>query len=69
MCELIIKFARFTSNASSFFKRICTILEGEGVKYNQQVLIELVNKYFPDFRRCLNELQRYSVSGEIDSVF
>ena len=53
--------------ASSFFKRICTILEGEGVKYNQQVLIELVNKYFPDFRRCLNELQRYSVSGEIDS--
>ena len=53
--------------ASSFFKRICTILEEEGVKYNQQVLVELVNKYFPDFRRCLNELQRYSVSGEIDS--
>ena len=37
------------------------------MKYNQQVLVELVNKYFPDFRRCLNELQRYSVSGEIDS--
>ena len=53
--------------ASSFFKRICGILENENVKYNQQVIVELVNKYFPDFRRCLNELQRYSVSGEIDT--
>ena len=39
----------------------------EGIKFDQKVLVELVIKFFPDFRRCINEVQRYGVSGEIDS--
>ena len=42
------------------------ILDDEGVKYNTEVLQELVMKFFPDFRRTINELQRYSISGSID---
>ena len=53
--------------AGSFFERVKTILEGENVKYDIKVVAELINKYFPDWRRVLNELQRYSVSGNIDS--
>jgi DNA polymerase III delta prime subunit len=54
--------------ASSFFKRLQTILEAEGIEYDQKVLAELVSKHFPDFRRVLNECQRYSVGGKIDSA-
>ena len=39
----------------------------EGVEYDHKVLVELINKHFPDWRRVLNELQRYSSSGKIDS--
>jgi DNA polymerase III delta prime subunit len=53
--------------AGSFFKRIQDILDAEGIKYDQKVLAELINKHFPDWRRVLNECQRYSVGGEIDS--
>ena len=53
--------------AGSFFKRVCTVLDAEGVTYDQKVIAELINKHFPDWRRVLNELQRYSVSGTIDS--
>ena len=53
--------------ASFFFKRLQTILDNEKIAYDQKVLIELVSKHFPDFRRVLNECQRYSVGGEIDS--
>ena len=42
------------------------ILDTEGVEYNQRVLAELLNKHFPDYRRVINELQRYSVGGIID---
>lgn len=52
---------------SSFFKRACTILESELVDYDPQVLAQVIGKYFPDYRRVLNELQRYSVSGKIDA--
>jgi DNA polymerase III delta prime subunit len=50
-----------------FFKRILTILDTENVKYDKPVVAELVKKFYPDFRRTLNELQRYSSSGSIDS--
>jgi DNA polymerase III delta prime subunit len=50
-----------------FFKRTTHILKQENVDFDQQVVAELVTKYFPDFRRILNELQRYSVSGKIDT--
>lgn len=52
--------------ASKFLKRMEYILDTEGVEYNQRVLAELLNKHFPDYRRVLNELQRYSVGGIID---
>lgn len=53
--------------ASAFFKRIEVILKGEKIEYDPKVVAELVTKYFPDYRRVLNELQRYSVSGKIDT--
>ena len=52
--------------ASKFLKRMEFILTNEGVEYNQRVLAELLNKHFPDYRRVINELQRYSVGGNID---
>lgn len=53
--------------AATFFKRISDILKQEGVEFDQKVVAELVTKHFPDYRRILNELQRYAVSGKIDS--
>ena len=53
--------------AATFFKRATQILKQEGVEFDQKVVVELVMKHFPDYRRILNELQRYSVSGKIDS--
>tara|TARA_B110000977_G_C10686791_1_gene341809 strand:- start:6 stop:458 length:453 start_codon:yes stop_codon:yes gene_type:complete len=53
--------------AGGIFERIVNILKHENVEYNEQVVAELINKFFPDFRRILNELQKYSTSGKIDS--
>tara|TARA_Y100000401_G_scaffold35228_1_gene26279 strand:+ start:5618 stop:6562 length:945 start_codon:yes stop_codon:yes gene_type:complete len=53
--------------AASFFKRVKTILDTEGIKYDNKVLVELINKHFPDWRRVLNEIQRYSSGGAIDA--
>lgn len=53
--------------ASQFFKRICGILEAERVTYEQKAVAELINVHFPDWRRVLNELQRYAATGRIDS--
>ena len=55
------------SMASQLFKRVKTILSDESVKYDQKTLAELITLYFPDFRRVINELQRYSATGSIDS--
>ena len=52
--------------ASAFFKRVEYILEKEGVTYDKPVVAEIITKHFPDNRRILNELQRYSVGGTID---
>ena len=62
-----IKGKEKTKLAGSFFKRLQDILDAEGVRYDPKVLAELINKHFPDWRRVLNECQRYSVGGEIDS--
>ena len=56
-----------TALAGSFFNRIRTILEEENVEYDSKVVAELIKKHFPDWRRVLNECQRYSVGGKIDS--
>ena len=53
--------------AGAFFKRTIDILNKENVTFDKQVLAQLVERYFPDWRRVLNELQRYSVSGTIDA--
>ena len=53
--------------AAQFFKRATQILKSEQVEFDPKVVAELITKHFPDYRRILNELQRYSVSGKIDS--
>ena len=53
--------------ASEFMNRVESILKEEGIGFEEPVVAELIMKHFPDWRRVLNELQRYSVSGTIDS--
>jgi len=53
--------------AKLFFERVQDILNKEQIKFEPKAIAELINKYFPDWRRCLNELQRYSSSGQIDA--
>ena len=53
--------------AGEFFTRVQGILDGEGVQYQPKAVAGVVEKYFPDWRGVLNELQRYSISGMIDS--
>ena len=53
--------------AKDFFGRIKHILQSESVQYEDKVVAELVKKHFPDFRRVINELQRYSQFGKIDT--
>ena len=53
--------------AAAFFTRLNDILDKERVEADKKVLAELINNHFPDWRRVLNECQRYSVSGKIDS--
>lgn len=53
--------------ALSFFKRCTYILEQENIEYDKKVVVEVINKFFPDYRRILNELQKYSSVGKIDS--
>jgi len=52
--------------AAAFFKRCEWILDQEGITYDKEVVAAVITKHFPDNRRVLNELQRYSVSGTID---
>ena len=65
--DFAIKGKQKAQLAGSFFKRLQNILDEENVKYDQKVLVEIINKHFPDWRRVLNECQRYSSGGEIDS--
>jgi len=53
--------------AAKFFQRLQYILDQESVGYEPKVLVELIKKHFPDWRRVLNEIQRYSVGGKIDT--
>jgi DNA polymerase III delta prime subunit len=55
------------SMAAEMFARCKDILEIENVEYDKKAVVEVVKKFFPDNRRILNELQRYSVTGKIDS--
>ena len=53
--------------AEQFFKRVMDILVAEDIKFEPKAVAEVINKFFPDWRRVINELQRYSVSGRIDA--
>jgi DNA polymerase III delta prime subunit len=53
--------------AAQFFKRVTTILQSERVEFDPKVVAEVISKHFPDWRRVLNELQRYSATGKIDT--
>ena len=64
--DFTLKNDEKTKMAGQFFKRIQTILQSENVEYEDKVIAELIKKHFPDFRRILNELQRYSQFGKID---
>jgi len=66
--EFSIKGKEKAQLAGSFFKRLQNILDAEGVQYDPKVLAELINKHFPDWRRVLNECQRYSAGGKVDSA-
>ena len=65
--EFAIKGKQKQEIAAQFFNRLNGILDGERIQSDKKVLAELINKHFPDWRRVLNECQRYSVSGKIDS--
>ena len=53
--------------AAEFFGKVINILDDQNIKHDKRVVAEVINKYFPDCRRVLNELQRYSISGTIDA--
>ena len=65
--EFGIKGKQKQEIAAAFFGRLVSILDGERIEADKKVLAELINKHFPDWRRVLNECQRYSVGGKIDS--
>ena len=65
--EFNIPNAEKADMAAQFYKRVKTILEEEGVEYDNKAVAAVVQTYFPDWRRTLNELQRYSATGRIDS--
>jgi DNA polymerase III delta prime subunit len=65
--DFTIKGKQKQQLAANFFQRLQTILDVEKIEYDQKVLAELVSKHFPDFRRVLNECQRYSAGGKIDT--
>jgi DNA polymerase III delta prime subunit len=65
--DFTIKGKQRVQLAGSFFQRLQSILDAERIEYDQKVVAELVSKHFPDFRRVLNEIQRYSTGGKIDT--
>jgi DNA polymerase III delta prime subunit len=64
--DFTLKNNEKTQMAGQFFKRIQSILHSEKIEYDDKVIVELIKKHFPDFRRIINEIQRYSQFGKID---
>ena len=65
--DFVIPKAEKNKLATQFFNRVIGILNENEIKFNEKVVAELINNHFPDWRKVLNELQRYSVAGEIDA--
>jgi DNA polymerase III delta prime subunit len=64
--DFALKNGEKAQMASAFMKRVQSVLQSENVDYDDKVVAELIKKHFPDFRRVINELQRYSQLGKID---
>ena len=64
--DFTIENSKRPALASKFFNRVIHILDQEGVEYEKTVIAKVVEKYFPDFRKILNELQHHAASGRID---
>lgn len=64
--DFTLKSTEKAKMALAFFNRVQTILNAESVDFDKDAVIEFVKRFFPDFRRSLNELQRYSKFGKID---
>jgi len=65
--DFVIPNAEKVKLAEQFFKRVMVILNDNDIKFSQKVVAELISSHFPDWRKVLNNLQRYSISGEIDA--
>jgi DNA polymerase III delta prime subunit len=65
--DFTLKNDEKTEMAGLFFKRIQTILKTEKIEFEPKVIAEVIKKHFPDFRRVINELQRFSQFGKIDT--
>jgi DNA polymerase III delta prime subunit len=65
--DFAIKNGQKVKTATAFMERLEGVLKEENVEFEKKVLGELIQKFYPDFRRTINELQRYSVRGKIDS--
>ncbi len=65
--DFTIKKSEKKELAEQFFKKVMNILVVEDIKFEPKAVAEVINKFFPDWRRVINELQRYSVSGRIDA--
>ena len=69
-CSVIdfkIETAEKATVLKAFYDRVVEILNNENIEFDKKVILELLTKHFPDYRRVLNELQRYSVTGKIDT--
>ena len=69
-CSVIkfkIRKSELLELVKQFLRRVCGILDNEGVTYDKATVAEVIKKHFPDWRRVINELQRYSATGVIDS--
>ena len=65
--DFAIKNGQKVKTAKALLDRLSKVLTDEDIDFDKKVLAELIQKYYPDFRRTINELQRYSVRGKIDS--
>ena len=68
MVDFRVKNGQSVKLQGQFFERLRTILKTENVKFEDKVLAKLIRRYYPDWRRTINECQRYAANGSIDTA-